>query len=528
MSVLETFFILFKSNAEDLKKGAKEAEKTTKDLQKSLDKTKDTTDELGKSFVKIVEGATAAVASYLSLSALKSGILNVAEFNSQLQIQGKVTGQNTEDILAYGAAFQAAGSSVSAFNSFLQNANQIAQAAGVPFANVKGLIDTIRGEVHGHGFTLGQQANILSQRYGIVDLAQQKFFEQSDEDYKKAIENAYQYAQVTIKDQEAARAFEEQLSNLGVSFNSVFTTVGTDVLPIISVMAKTLSDFAVWLRDNRAVVYGFFAGLAVVAWAAVAPILAANAALLATVAGIGLAVAGIYKIGEGLGLIKGSPSSGGAGSSLSGNAKESLDFWLSQGYTRAQAAGLVANEQRESGFNPNAVGDNGTARGSFQWHADRRRSILAATGIDIDNASHIDQLKAAAWELHNRGDDARVRGTSTPEDAAAAVSQYFERPGNAGGEAATRAALARGIYNNSTLGDISGAQGALGAAGASPFSSGTSGNWGNGGKTISLKTGDINIQTQATDANGIAKSIGESLQSHFRATVGNFDDGING
>ena len=89
----------------------------------------------------------------------------------------------------------------------------------------------------------------------------------------------------------------------------------------------------------------------------------------------------------------------GAPDFLAKGARESFDFWLSQGKSREQAAGLVGMEQGEGNFDPNVRGDwvNGraTAGGSFQWHQNRRDAILAGTGIDVYNSSHADQLKAA-------------------------------------------------------------------------------------------------------------------------------------
>ena len=149
----------------------------------------------------------------------------------------------------------------------------------------------------------------------------------------------------------------------------------------------------------------------------------------------------------------GSPA---AQSPIAGDAeKESYQFWLAQGYSPAQAAGLVANEQAESGFKPAAVGDNGSARGLFQWHPDRVAKILAATGIDVRTAGHMDQLKAAAWELQSRGDDTLLRSATTPEDASNIVNRKFEVSAD---YSMRRAALAAQI-----------AQSQMASASASPF-----------------------------------------------------------
>ena len=91
------------------------------------------------------------------------------------------------------------------------------------------------------------------------------------------------------------------------------------------------------------------------------------------------------------------------------NAKDAMDFYMSQGYTRAQAAGIVANEQRESGGDPAARGDGGRASGLYQWHPDRVKAIKDATGIDVTTASAEDQRRAAIWEMKQSGFDSKLR-----------------------------------------------------------------------------------------------------------------------
>ncbi|WP_449411090.1 phage tail tip lysozyme [Methylobacterium komagatae] len=126
-------------------------------------------------------------------------------------------------------------------------------------------------------------------------------------------------------------------------------------------------------------------------------------------------------------------------------AKESYDFWRSKGLTHAQSAGLVGMEEGESNFNPRAIGDGGAAHGAFQHHPDRRAKIFRGTGIDIDRASHREQLEAAYWEM-TKGDEkaawAAVKRADSPGGSAAAGVYKFERPLDKAGEAARRGARA--------------------------------------------------------------------------------------
>lgn len=122
-------------------------------------------------------------------------------------------------------------------------------------------------------------------------------------------------------------------------------------------------------------------------------------------------------------------------------AKESYDFWRSKGLTHEQAAGLVGMEQGESNFNPRAVGDGGKAHGAFQHHPDRRAAILKGSGIDIDTATHQQQLEAAYWEMTQGNEKAAwaaIQRAKTPGETAAAGVYKFERPADKAGEASLR------------------------------------------------------------------------------------------
>ena len=128
-------------------------------------------------------------------------------------------------------------------------------------------------------------------------------------------------------------------------------------------------------------------------------------------------------------------------------AREAYDFWRSKGLSHEAAAGLVANEEAESSFNPAARGDGGRAHGLFQHHPDRRAAILAGTGIDMSTADARQQREAAYWEM-TKGQERKtwnmLQGVTSAGEAGAIVSREYERPADRAGEASKRAAAANG------------------------------------------------------------------------------------
>ncbi len=124
-------------------------------------------------------------------------------------------------------------------------------------------------------------------------------------------------------------------------------------------------------------------------------------------------------------------------------------FFKAIGWTVNQAIGIAANLQAESGFNTDAVGDNGAAYGVAQWHPDRQAEFLKFAGVPIRGSTLDQQLAFVNYEL-TRGNERiaglKLRNSSTAADAAAVVSRYYERPADANGEATKRAMLASKIY----------------------------------------------------------------------------------
>lgn len=137
-----------------------------------------------------------------------------------------------------------------------------------------------------------------------------------------------------------------------------------------------------------------------------------------------------------------------------GSAGSAVGFFQSMGWTHAQAAGIVANLQRESNLNPQAVGDNGQAYGAAQWHKDRQDNFKAWSGKDIRESSLMEQLQFVHHEL-TQGAEQRagqlLRAAQNAQQAGEIVSRYYERPGQADAEAARRGASAVSLQQETNI-----------------------------------------------------------------------------
>jgi Phage tail lysozyme len=136
-----------------------------------------------------------------------------------------------------------------------------------------------------------------------------------------------------------------------------------------------------------------------------------------------------------------------------------LRFFQDRGWSAAQSAGIVANIRRESGFLATAEGDGGQAYGLMQWHPDRQAAFKKHFGHDIHGSSEQEQLEFLNYEM-TKGSEQRagniLRSMRNANDAGAAVSRYYARPGDANGEAKRRGADAANIYSTVNI-TVSGA-----------------------------------------------------------------------
>lgn len=104
--------------------------------------------------------------------------------------------------------------------------------------------------------------------------------------------------------------------------------------------------------------------------------------------------------------------------------QRAFQFFVSRGYSPAQAAALAGNAMVESGGRTTAVGDQGRARGVFQWHPDRQANLRSfASRLGQDPSAELTQLQFKDWELQNteRTAGERLRAAQTPAEANDAV-----------------------------------------------------------------------------------------------------------
>lgn len=195
-------------------------------------------------------------------------------------------------------------------------------------------------------------------------------------------------------------------------------------------------------------------------------------------------------------------------------SRVAFDYFKSQGWTAQQAAGIVGSLMQESGVDSTNQNKTSGAYGVGQWLGSRVADFKAWSGHDLAGSSLQEQLAFMQYELTKGKEQSagnRLRAAKTAADAAAIHSQFYERPGQAEANIGQRQAYANSLY--ASLGQANASQIAGQSAGVRgpAWSSAVS------HMTTTAETninGPITIQTQATDAQGIAREFGKAVAKY--------------
>jgi len=158
------------------------------------------------------------------------------------------------------------------------------------------------------------------------------------------------------------------------------------------------------------------------------------------------------------GLILRAPASAtaksGGGTAPSGDGSESqridqaMQYFESQGWSKAQAAGIVANLDAESGLRSIPQNGGGPGYGIAQWEGPRQAEFQRWSGHDIHGSSFAEQLRFVQHELTTTeaGAGNALKQTNDAREAGQIVTRLYERPADTAGQSVARGNRAADIY----------------------------------------------------------------------------------
>jgi hypothetical protein len=129
------------------------------------------------------------------------------------------------------------------------------------------------------------------------------------------------------------------------------------------------------------------------------------------------------------------------------SAEDLHDRLVQRGFSPEAAAGITANVQHESDYNPAAIGDNGSSFGLFQWHGKRGAALKGYARLTGRDWADPDvQLDFLDQELGSQFPQLKDRLQKVDAAEAARIwTHEFERPANVVVQAKERGSTASRI-----------------------------------------------------------------------------------
>lgn len=525
MSILETFFFMFEADASKVDDGLKEVDKQAKGVEKQLGLTDKAADGLGKTFVGAVKNLVALAVGSIAIGTLKAISVASAELIGQIDQQSKSMRLDIEVMQQWQGAFESAGASAEGFNSLFKRMQEKSKdpiKAIEQLSNRFHKLSDAQRQAEGKKLGLDQGAiALLGQgKRGIDELLRKQ----------------RELGIVTKEQAEIAKQYNDQQRIAKQVMQDVKNQIGSVILPVLTWLLKKYVDIVQYLKQHKPFVYAFFAGLAAViawmffpalikatvaTWAFLSPWILIGGAIFLVAAAIALVIDDIYNFLKGNNSVIGELAKKWpiVGDVIRGIAKAVgyvIDAFADLWETVTTIIGAIVDILK----NPQAAIDD----------------ISRELGKLIDQfpvlRKVVDGISAAFRAFGEVGKIAIQGIIWVVEKLMKGIAWIAEKLGGFAGKQMAHlgeADPAAGLIQQDMEANLSKGKSLL-SQGNTPLASQTSSSIQNrnfaGNRTNTITTGDITVQTQATDTDGIAGAIGKSLKDEFSGAINQMDDGV--
>lgn len=547
MTILDTFYLFFDSDASKLDKGLAETEKKAQALTGKLGAVDTAAAKMGASFLQSLAGFAGAAIASASLAAMTQAVFAAAEGADKLNESTERLGLNIETVSAWGDLVKKNGGSVESFVGSLENLNsQLTQSEvtgksrAAPFLKELGIdlddaankgknaLDFLPQIADAFEGMDKQKSTALGKRLGL-DQGTIMTLQAGRREVEELIAKEKELGVVTQKQGAIADAFGDQMDDTQHAFRSVWLGVSEYVLPPLTWMMAKFQDVAVFMRKHSDFVVGLMIALgAAIAFYVLPPLISMAVATVVAFAPFILAGALVAALAVAFALLY-----------------DDIMAFIDGGDSMV---GHIAAKWPIVGEIIKAL----VSYFGFLW--DMTKAVWSfMIGMFDDPAAAFDQFKndvAAGLEK-------LVNTFPGLKDAVAAVTEAFAAAGDTiagiwdAVVSAIQAAIATAMEGiNAVVGAFNAAKSALGFGGVAPSpvadalaqgqsqlaaasgaalgaqTSNSIANAKGGDRNTQVTVGKVEVKTAATDAEGISKAIGGSMQSQMRQAANNFDDGV--
>lgn len=292
MAILDTFYLLFKSNASDVQKDTEKLNTTLKDSESIGNR-------VGDSFVGLGKSLAGFAAAGLSIGAVLGGIKSAVDYTISLGQASNALGVSAEALDAWGGAVQTTGGTLEGFEQSLRGLSQhlgsnakVALQALPQFADAFHQMSRAQAMMYGKSLGLDESTILLLQK--------------GRREVDDVIKRQKELGVVNKQDTEIALKFNNSLNATSRAFRSVFIEVGATVLPALTKILDLLVPVAQYFRRHTDLIVGGLIGITVAATGAAiamglitAPVVLATAGVLALIAAFALLYDDLKAFAEG-------------------------------------------------------------------------------------------------------------------------------------------------------------------------------------------------------------------------------------
>lgn len=539
-----------------------ETANAVKDVTSKTTRLKTEADRGAEALVGMAKGALGAFAAVLAVGDFIGRAFDSIDHSEQIGRISNTLNVAVEDLDAFGKAAEIAGGDAQgAFDSLTDIAEKAGEAMGdvesqaaKSFKQLGVSLKSANGESRNSLDLMLQLADATAKldrqsaifqikQLGVTDNRTIDLILKGRKEIEQLIKTQKELGVTTKEDVEIAQRYKLALASLNTSYDSVATRVASAFLPALTQVVDWLRQGINWGRENAGVIKGAFIGIAAIVAAVYLPAMlsAAAATLAATwpILAIGAAV-GAAATAFGL-LYDDITTFLDGGDSFIGQVSEKWPIvgeivkqWAAYLGLLKDVAMAVFGALGDLITQPTKAWDNFTAAVNTAYENFMGKSTLIKEAVASigDAFTMLKGFVTAAWEAMiasiTRGFDFimsgvnKVRGLAAKvgigTDPAAQNNPVVPGEGLINGDVPIAPGLAAG-------------QRQLAAIASTPIASQTSNSVVMGARSqsreTSVQTGDIIVQTQATDAQGIAGAVGDTMTAQLQQAANNFDDGVD-
>jgi len=226
MSILETFYILFKSDASAVKKGAEEAKKSTIDLESSLKSIDKASERAGQSFLTMAKSASGVLGAFVSAGAVFGVFKNAVGSMQELGDAARDLNVNAESLDAWGNAVQRTGGTARGFQGSLKSLSvSLNSTAAVALQSLPAIADSFER-------MNDAQANRYGKSLGL-DQATIYLLQKGRREVEETIRKQKELGLITKEQVIITRNYDNSLYDLGRVFSSLTRDMAIPFLPAL-------------------------------------------------------------------------------------------------------------------------------------------------------------------------------------------------------------------------------------------------------------------------------------------------------